>query len=161
MWTHFVQLIRRKLRIPNTGTVACIQHPFEILVTDCHYIRVRTMFGEHDAQLRLRVIFDGLDGSRRPGRCQLLPVSVEAGRARPVAFLPDARDSNSQTGARIMRNELADSEWVAIKPMPPNKPRGIPRVNDRRILRGIFWVLRPGGCVPGPNLVLCGDLSGI
>ena len=24
----------------------------------------------------------------------------------------------------------------------PNKPRGVPRVNDRRVLNGIFWVLR-------------------
>jgi hypothetical protein len=47
-------------------------------------------------------------------------------------------------GARIMRYELADCEWVAIKPMLPNKPRGVPRVNDRRVLNGIFWVLRSG-----------------
>jgi transposase len=47
-------------------------------------------------------------------------------------------------GARIMRYELADYEWVAIKPMLPNKPRGVPRVNDRRVLNGIFWVLRSG-----------------
>jgi len=33
-----------------------------------------------------------------------------------------------------MRYELADYEWVAIKPMLPNKPRGVPRVNDRRVL---------------------------
>src|SRR5579872_1028990 len=33
---------------------------------------------------------------------------------------------------------------VAIKPMLPNKPRGVPRVNDRRVLNGIFWVLRSG-----------------
>ncbi len=24
--------------------------------------------------------------------------------------------------------------------MLPNKPRGVPRVNDRRVLNGIFWV---------------------
>ena len=40
-----------------------------------------------------------------------------------------------------MRYELTDYEWTAIKPMLPNKPRGIPRVNDRRVLNGIFWVL--------------------
>jgi len=40
-----------------------------------------------------------------------------------------------------MRYELADCEWDAIKPMLPNKPRGIPRVNDRRV-NGIFRVLR-------------------
>jgi len=28
-------------------------------------------------------------------------------------------------GAPIMRYELADYEWLAIKPMLPNKPRGI------------------------------------
>ena len=43
-----------------------------------------------------------------------------------------------------MRYELADYEWVAIKPMLPNKPRGVPRANDRRVLNGIFWVLRSG-----------------
>jgi len=26
----------------------------------------------------------------------------------------------------------------------PIKPRGVPRVNDRRVLNGIFWVLRSG-----------------
>jgi len=41
-----------------------------------------------------------------------------------------------------MRYELSDDEWTAIKPMLPNKPRGVPRVNDRRVLNGIFWVLR-------------------
>ena len=39
-----------------------------------------------------------------------------------------------------MRYELTDDEWTAIKPMLPNKPRGVPRVN----LNGIFWVLRSG-----------------
>ena len=43
-----------------------------------------------------------------------------------------------------MRYELTDHEWAAIKPMLPNKPRGVPRVNDRRVLNGIFWVLRSG-----------------
>lgn len=43
-----------------------------------------------------------------------------------------------------MRYELADHEWAAIKPMLPNKPRGIPPANDRRVLNGIFWVLRSG-----------------
>jgi transposase len=43
-----------------------------------------------------------------------------------------------------MRYELTDDEWTAIKPMLPNKPSGVPRVNDRRVLNGIFWVLRSG-----------------
>ena len=32
----------------------------------------------------------------------------------------------------------------AIKSMLPNKPRGVARVDDRRVLNGIFWVLRSG-----------------
>jgi transposase len=44
----------------------------------------------------------------------------------------------------FMRYELCDYEWTAIKPMLPNKPRGVRRVNDRRVLNGIFWVLRSG-----------------
>jgi transposase len=50
-----------------------------------------------------------------------------------------------------MRYELNDHEWAAIKPMLPNKPRGVPRVNDRRVLNGIFWVLRSGA----PCAVAC------
>jgi hypothetical protein len=34
--------------------------------------------------------------------------------------------------------------------MLPNKPRGVPRVNDRRVLNGIFWVRQIGaGGLPG------------
>ena len=40
--------------------------------------------------------------------------------------------------------ELTDFEWQVIEPLLPNKPRGVPRVDDRRVLNGIFWVLRTG-----------------
>ena len=40
--------------------------------------------------------------------------------------------------------ELTDFEWGVIAPLLPNKPRGVPRVDDRRVLNGIFWVLRTG-----------------
>ena len=43
-----------------------------------------------------------------------------------------------------MRYQLSDYEWCVINSMLPNKPRGIPRVDDRRVLNGIFWVLRSG-----------------
>jgi hypothetical protein len=54
------------------------------------------------------------------------------------------RDSAPKLEPRIVRYELSDYEWTAIKPMPPNKPRGVRRVNDRRVLNGIFWVRRSG-----------------
>jgi transposase len=37
-----------------------------------------------------------------------------------------------------MRYELNDDEWATIEPMLPNKPHGVPRVNDRVVLNGIF-----------------------
>jgi transposase len=43
-----------------------------------------------------------------------------------------------------MPYELTDYERAAIKAHLPNKPRGVPRVNDRRVLNGICWVLRSG-----------------
>jgi transposase len=43
-----------------------------------------------------------------------------------------------------MRYEFTDFEWAAIKSFLPNKPRGILRIDDRRGLNGIFWVLRSG-----------------
>ena len=43
-----------------------------------------------------------------------------------------------------MRYELSDDEWTTIGPMLPNKARGVPPVDDRRVLNGIFWVLRSG-----------------
>ena len=33
-----------------------------------------------------------------------------------------------------MRYQLSDHELAVIKPMHPNKPRGVPRVNNRRVL---------------------------
>jgi transposase len=49
-----------------------------------------------------------------------------------------------------MRYELTDFEWATIRPFLPNKPRGVPRVDDRRVLNGIFWILRSGA--PWRNL---------
>lgn len=44
----------------------------------------------------------------------------------------------------MSRYDLTDFEWRVIAPLLPNKPRGVPRVDDRRALNGIFWVLRSG-----------------
>jgi transposase len=37
-----------------------------------------------------------------------------------------------------MHYELNDHAWGVLRPMLPNKPRGVPRVDDRRILNGFF-----------------------
>jgi transposase len=52
-----------------------------------------------------------------------------------------------------MRYELSDHEWDVIKPLLLNKPRGMPCVDDRRVLNGIFWVLRSGA--PWRDLPQC------
>jgi transposase len=44
----------------------------------------------------------------------------------------------------MSRYDLTDFEWRVIEPLLPNKSRGVPRVDDRRVLNGIFWVLRSG-----------------
>jgi transposase len=42
-----------------------------------------------------------------------------------------------------MRYELSEDEWTTIGPMLPNKARGVPRVDDRRVLNGIFGCCGP------------------
>ena len=42
------------------------------------------------------------------------------------------------------RYELTDFEWSIIEPLLPNKPRGVARVDDRKVLNGIYWRLRTG-----------------
>jgi hypothetical protein len=44
----------------------------------------------------------------------------------------------------MSRYDLTNFEWCLIEPQLPNKPRSVPRVDDRRVLNGIFWVLRSG-----------------
>jgi len=40
---------------------------------------------------------------------------------------------------------LSDRQWARLAPLLPNKPRGVPRVDDRRVISGIIHVLRSGG----------------
>jgi len=47
------------------------------------------------------------------------------GAARDVIQVPKPEP-------QIMRYELSDYEWSVIKPMLPNKPRGVPRVDERK-----------------------------
>ena len=39
---------------------------------------------------------------------------------------------------------LSDEQWARLKPLLPNKPRGVPRVDDRRVISGIVHVLQSG-----------------
>ncbi len=42
----------------------------------------------------------------------------------------------------MARFDLTDFEWSVIQPLLPQKSRGVKRVDDRRVLNGIFWRLR-------------------
>lgn len=44
----------------------------------------------------------------------------------------------------MTRYALTGFEWRVIEPLLTNMPRGVPRVDDRRVLNGFFWVLRSG-----------------
>ncbi len=44
----------------------------------------------------------------------------------------------------MARFDLSDKEWAIISPLLPNKPRGVARSDDRRVLNGIFYILRTG-----------------
>jgi hypothetical protein len=54
------------------------------------------------------------------------------GRARRIVFGRTAVIQAPKRGLRIMRYELADYEWSVIKPMLPNKPRGVPSMSLTR-----------------------------
>jgi len=44
----------------------------------------------------------------------------------------------------MARYDLSEAEWRLIEALLPNKPRGVARVDDRRVINGIFYVLRTG-----------------
>jgi transposase len=46
----------------------------------------------------------------------------------------------------MCRHDPSDFEWKVIELLLPNKPRGVPRVNDRRVLNGTLWCL----CIGSP-----------
>ena len=39
---------------------------------------------------------------------------------------------------------LDDRQWTRLRPLLPNNTRGVPRVDDRRVISGIVHVLRSG-----------------
>lgn len=44
----------------------------------------------------------------------------------------------------VRRHEITDFEWSIIQPLLPNKARGVPRADDRKVLNGIYWRRRSG-----------------
>lgn len=42
------------------------------------------------------------------------------------------------------RYDLSEFKSMVIVPLLPNKPREVPRAGNRRVLNGIFWMLRSG-----------------
>lgn len=44
----------------------------------------------------------------------------------------------------MARSDMSDLEWEFIKIVLPDKTRGVKRVDDRRVINGIFYVLRTG-----------------
>jgi len=44
----------------------------------------------------------------------------------------------------MARFDLTDGEWALIAPLLPDKPRGVARTDDRRVLNAIFYILRTG-----------------
>ena len=39
---------------------------------------------------------------------------------------------------------LTDKQFARLRPLLPNKPRGVPRVDDSRVISGIIHVIRSG-----------------
>ena len=39
---------------------------------------------------------------------------------------------------------LSEEQFTRLQPLLPNKPRGVPRVDDRRVISGIVHVIRNG-----------------
>src|SRR6204780_1155369 len=44
----------------------------------------------------------------------------------------------------MARYDLREAGCGLIEPLLPDKPRGVARVDDRRVINGIFYVLRTG-----------------
>lgn len=42
------------------------------------------------------------------------------------------------------QSDLTDFEWSIIQPLLTDKPRGVPRVYDRRVINRVLWRFRTG-----------------
>src|SRR6476661_3968773 len=91
---------------------------------------------QHPDENRLPVLFSppqswrSDSGHRRGARRVRVQSRQSLDRHRPFSATELNSDiiQASKRGPRIMRYELTDFEWTAIRSLLPNKPRGIPRV---------------------------------
>ena len=58
------------------------------------------------------------------------------------------------------RYDLSDFDWSVIEPLLPNKPRGVPRVDDRRVLNGAPCALPVTLDTVMPLLGYCSAVAG-
>ena len=72
------------------------------------------------------------------GERRACPAPCARSRTHPITARP------RWIASSIYPDLIYGRDRAAMVPMLPNKPRGVPRVNDRRVLNGIFWVLRSG-----------------
>tara|TARA_R110001599_G_scaffold6606_1_gene32408 strand:+ start:309 stop:491 length:183 start_codon:yes stop_codon:yes gene_type:complete len=52
---------------------------------------------------------------------------------------------NSSTVFNFMSEHhfwLSESQFIRLEPLLPNKPRGFPRIDDRRVISGIIHLIR-------------------
>jgi transposase len=71
--------------------------------------------------------------------------SPELGDGHAAAQIHSASQQRGGVAARRAGAAASDAgDWFLACRYAQSKPRGVPRVNDRRVLNGIFWVLRSG-----------------
>jgi len=75
--------------------------------------------------------------SRAKTRSVTTRVMMSASVQLPDVVAEMLQPSNLE--AAVLRYELSNKEWSIIRMVLPTKPRGVPRVDDRRVVNGIFW----------------------
>ncbi len=92
-------------------------------------------------------ITDPLTDFLRKGARELLQAAIEASE---MPFSPSLSNDAQRTVAsgrtyygrrRMARSDMSGLEWEFFKAVLPNKTRGKKRVDDRRVINGIFCVL--------------------
>ena len=67
----------------------------------------------------------------------------------PISGIPNShilRFAPCDGGARMATEFwLSERQWKRLGPLLPRKSRGVPRVDDRRVISGIVHVLKSGG----------------